>query len=87
MFHVRVFQNEQVEIRQADIKDCTVASLATKPTELIMQSDLYQTCSSLLYQYRKERLKQQGKELEMEAKGAIGAVAVCESPIEGEREL
>jgi hypothetical protein len=52
-----------------------------------MQSDLYQMYSSLLYQYRKERMKQQGKEPEMEAKEAIGAVAVFERLGKEEREL
>jgi hypothetical protein len=52
-----------------------------------MQSDLYRMCSSWLYQFRKERIeKYQGREPEMEAKGSIGADAVCESLTKGERE-
>jgi hypothetical protein len=52
-----------------------------------MQPDLYQMCSFLLCPHRKEPIREQGKEPEMETKGAIGAVAVCESLAKGEREL
>jgi hypothetical protein len=52
-----------------------------------MQSDLYQMCSFLLYQHRKESIRERGKVPKMETKGAIGAVAVCESLAKGEREL